>query len=237
MKTFILVPVYNEGKVFEQWLPSLILVAKEMGALVVIVDDGSEEKFLSSQFSDRADHVLDNCILMRHEVNCGVGAALATGLEYARQQEAEVVLTIDGDGQHNPEDLKGLLAVLKSGSSEVVNGSRFLKQQSIPLTRRVANFLGNIITFALSGFWLTDSQSGMKGFSQIVLEKIRLQTPGYEWCSDVFREANWFGFRIEEVPISVVYNLYTLRKGQGFAVGLDVVFRLMIRSLMKSGRS
>ncbi|MDP2691735.1 MAG: glycosyltransferase family 2 protein [bacterium] len=231
MKRCILVPVYNEGKVFEKWFPALLKVAQETGSGVIVVDDGSDEKvyFDLKEFPEYDEKVF----FLRHEVNCGVGAALETGLQFARKRGAEMVLTIDGDGQHSPEDLKLLMRVLEKGEVDVVNGSRFKKNQVIPLARRLANFFANILNFLLSGFWVTDSQSGMKGFSKRALDDLSLQTPGYEWCTDVFREAAWNKWRVEEVPISVTYNLYTLSKGQSFAVGLDMVARLVVRSLMK----
>lgn len=232
LKLFIIVPVYNEGKVFQAWLPRLLEVAQQMGARVVVVDDGSEEQFqVPSAKWEPKNFELGTCHFLRHQVNCGVGAAIATGMEYAKRQRAEMVLTIDGDGQHAPEDLRELVLGLAAGRVDIINGSRFLKKQWIPWARRLANFLANIITFLLSGFWVTDSQSGMKGFSKRALEKIEVQTAGYEWCSDVFREANWYGLKIEEVPISVSYNLYSLNKGQSFAIGIDMVMRLAMRSL------
>jgi len=219
----ILVPVYDEGKVFEAWLPRLLCVAERLQAQVVVIDDGSKVPLKA----------VKGVVLLRHEVNCGVGAAIGTGLNYARSQGASMVLTIDGDGQHDPKDLPRLVEVLQSGRVDIVNGSRFLQRQSIPVSRRVANGLANVITWILSGFWLSDSQSGMKGFVGPGLKKLEIMTPGYEWCSDVFREASWYGLRLEERPISVLYNSYTLNKGQSFAVGIDMVFRLAIRSLWR----
>jgi len=248
VKIFILVPVFNEESVFGQLFPRLVKVAEELSATIVVVDDGSSSplQFNSSRSkgvqtsssllhkssgSDRSSG--SNIVRLRHSVNCGVGAALGTGMAYAKAQGADIVLSIDGDGQHDPEDLKKLVDVLKMGEADIANGSRFLTRQKIPLFRRCANYLANIITFLLSGFWITDSQTGMKGYSSLALEKIDIKTPGYEWCIDIFREANWYGLSVKEVPISVVYNLYTLRKGQGFAMGLDMVARLFVRSLMK----
>lgn len=229
-------PVYNEGKVFQEWLPKLLNVAESMGAKVVVVDDGSDERDFSlteAGFGRPACRQAGMTKVLRHEVNCGVGAAVATGMEFAKRQGAEMIVTIDGDGQHDPRDLRLLIDTLKQGGADIVNGSRFLKKQKIPTSRRVANFLANVITFLLSGFWVTDSQSGMKGFSKKALEKIEVQTAGYEWCSDIFREANWYGLKIEEVPISVSYNLYSLNKGQSFAIGIDMVMRLVMRSLWR----
>jgi len=101
------------------------------------------------------------------------------------------------------------------------------------MTRRMGNFGGNIITFLLSGYWVSDSQSGMKGFTKNAIQNMIELSAGYEWCTDVFRVANWYHFRVSEVPISVVYNLYTMRKGQGLAVGLDMIVRLVVKSLLK----
>lgn len=228
MQIFIIIPVFNEGVVFQNWLPKLLNVAELLGARVVVVDDGSASPLsICSPASQKL------VVILKHDVNCGVGAAVATGMEYARRQGAEMVLTIDGDGQHEPRDLVGLADKLKSREADILNGSRFLKKQWIPWSRRLANVLANIITFLLSGFWMTDSQSGMKGFSKKALEKIEIQTAGYEWCSDIFRESNWYGFKIEEVPISVTYNLYSLSKGQSLAVGIDMVMRLILRSLWR----
>lgn len=236
MQIFIIIPVFNEGVVFQNWLPKLLNVAELLGARVVVVDDGSASPLsICSPASQKL------VVILKHDVNCGVGAAVATGMEYARRQGAEMVLTIDGDGQHDPRDLvqvaeklqSGIVEGRSSGVVDIVNGSRFLKKQWIPWSRRVANFLANVITFLLSGFWVTDSQSGMKGFSKNALEKIEVQTAGYEWCSDIFREANWYGLKIKEVSISVSYNLYSLNKGQSFAIGLDMVMRLVLRSLWR----
>lgn len=219
----ILVPVYDEGKVFERWLQGLLPVACELEAQVVVIDDGSRIPV----------KVPEEVVLLRHEVNCGVGAAIGTGLRYARSKSADIVLTIDGDGQHDPRDLLPLTSALRAGEGDIVNGSRFLKPQAIPFSRRVANFLGNIITWMLSGIWVSDSQSGMKGFAGKGLEKLEIMTAGYEWCTDIFREANWHDLKVREVPISVLYNSYTLNKGQNFAVGVDMVVRLAVRSLFR----
>jgi glycosyltransferase involved in cell wall biosynthesis len=227
MKIFIVVPVFNEGIIFERWLPGLLKVAELLQAEVVVVDDGSASPLQGLLLASQ------KAIFLRHEVNCGVGAAIATGMEYAKRHGAEVVLTIDGDGQHDPRDLHLLIEKLEEDGADIVNGSRFLKQQWIPWSRRVVNFLANIITFGLSGFWVSDSQSGMKGFNKKALEKIEVQTAGYEWCSDIFREANWYGLRLREVPISVLYNKYSMSKGQNLAIGIDMVVRLAVKSLWK----
>ena len=227
MKGFILVPVYNEGKVFLSWFPRLYSVLSRLDGdwKIVIIDDGSEE---SLPLEDSGD-----VVVLRHPLNTGVGSALGTGLAYVRFSDPDFVFTIDGDAQHDPEDLVSLYDVLSSSSVDLVNGSRFLKKQKIPFLRRIANFVGNIVSFSLSGYWVTDSQSGMKGFSKNALKKLQFYSPGYEWCIDVFREASWYRWKVKELPISVRYSAYTLGKGQHFALGLDMVLRLLVRVLTR----
>jgi glycosyltransferase involved in cell wall biosynthesis len=250
-RVFILVPVYEEGDVFRAWLPSLIAVAQELDAGIVVIDDGSGEKVQvprgegqKGKSGDEDDPSFAEATedlgvrlrikVLRHPVNCGVGAAIQTGLEYVKQFDPDVVLTIDGDGQHRAEDLMAVYAKLNESECDIVNGSRFLKKQSIPFMRKCANRFGNLVNFLLSGYWVSDSQSGMKGFGRSAVQDMRISSAGYEWCMDVFRESNRLSLKIQETPVSVLYNSYTLNKGQSFAIGIDMLFRLIIRSLVRS---
>ncbi|MDF2379357.1 MAG: glycosyltransferase family 2 protein [Candidatus Gracilibacteria bacterium] len=226
-RSLVVMPVYNESEVFEEVLKKTLFSCKRFGLDLVVVDDGSAR--LLSTFSAASQKPI---VLLRHEVNCGVGAAVGTGFAYAKREGYQRVLTIDGDGQHDPADLEKLIEKLDQGN-DVVNGSRFLSSQKVPASRRVANFFGNIVTFFLSGLWVSDSQSGMKGFSVRALDQLEIFSAGYEWCTDVFREASWYDLKVVEVPISVKYTEYSMKKGQSFAVGTDMVMRLVIRALMR----
>lgn len=226
MKVFILVPVFNEGKVFLDFFPRLLAVSQRLNAQLVVIDDGSKVPISLAENQQ--------VVTLRHPVNCGVGAAVNTGLRYARRMNADFVITIDGDGQHNPDDLAVVLSKMQTSPVDIVNGSRFLKKQAIPFTRRMANAFANLLTFLLSGFWLTDTQSGIKGVNKSALKQLELLSPGYEWCTDIFREANWYGLQVSEVPVSVSYSDYTLKKGQNFATGIDMLMRLVLRSLSRS---
>ena len=179
--------------------------------------------------------------MVSHPLNCGVGAAWQTGFAWAKREEADLVVTMDGDGQHEALDLQVLLDASLHGKWDIVNGSRFKKRKienvkrknEIPFFRRFGNFWGNVLTWMLSGIWVTDSQSGMKAFQRRALERLNLQSNGYEVCSEVFREAAWFGLIVYEVPISVRYTDYSLSKGQGFSAAFSMVARLVVRSLMR----
>jgi UDP-N-acetylglucosamine---dolichyl-phosphate N-acetylglucosaminyltransferase len=241
VKRFILVPVYNEdSEILNSFLESLLKVAERYEARVVVIDDGTTRKTVKVSAKDR-----ENVSVLRHMVNCGVGAAIQTGLEYVRQFDAELVVTVDGDGQHEAEDVAKVIDSLLNKEGDVISGSRFYPQQfsifnfqfsnnkGIPLVRQVFNFLGNVVTWMLSGIWLSDSQSGMKGFSRRALGLLSIKSAGYEWCSEVARECSWYGLSIKEIPISVKYTAYSLSKGQSFSVGLETVFKLVVRALMR----
>jgi len=95
------------------------------------------------------------------------------------------------------------------------------------------NKIGNIISFALSGVRLNDSQSGFRAFSRCALDKIEITMPNYEFWIEVNREVSQKSLRVKEVPIGVVYSEYSKSKGQSFSVGIDTLFRLIVRSLMR----
>ena len=147
---------------------------------------------------------------------------------------ADVAVTIDADDQHKPQDIKKLINALVTTGSDIVIGSRFLNHEnSIPVVRNVFNRIANIITFFLAGVMLTDSQSGLKAFSRKALETIRISANGFEFSSEIIREAHFYQLAIKEVPVSVIYTAYSLSKGQNLSTGLTTIFRLIIRTLMR----
>jgi len=194
---------------------------------VIVVNDGSTDNTASAARNAGA-------AVISHMINRGAGAATQTGLEAARRVGADAVVTMDADGQHQAADINSLIECLTNKEADIVIGSRFLKKENpIPFVRKIFNNIANIITVLLSGIFVTDSQSGMKAFSRRAIEKIMITSNGYEFCSEIIREARHFGFKIKEVPISVIYSDYSMSKGQNFASGITTVFKLMIKTLMR----
>jgi UDP-N-acetylglucosamine---dolichyl-phosphate N-acetylglucosaminyltransferase len=244
MKIVILIPAYNEASEISGVLRDVCSVVKDYRAEVLVVNDGSTDStarrvtLLQREFSEIS--------LISHMINCGVGAAFQTGFMWAKQRGADVVVTFDGDGQHRASDLEKMIDASLLGKADIINGSRFLRggrifnfqfsifnDDGIPLSRRLGNFLANIITWMLSGIWLSDSQTGMRAFTRYALDQLDLHASGYEVCSEVVREASWYSLKIHEVPISVLYTQYSMSKGQGFSVGISTVMKLIVRSLMR----
>ena len=232
MHLAIIIPVYNESKVIKKVIADLPGKIKNIGKIsTIIIDDGSTDK--SGNILKNVIRKKENIYLLRHILNRGQGAAVQTGIDAAKKLEADIVVTFDGDGQHHAEDIAHLIQPILAGEADIVNGSRFKRKQKIPSVRRFYNFSANLITWAMSGFFLSDSQSGMKALNKKAIKEIHIKANGYEFCTELIREASWYKFRIKEVPVHVSYSKYTMKKGQSFANGLTTIFKLVIRSLMK----
>jgi glycosyltransferase involved in cell wall biosynthesis len=224
MKVVIIIPAYNE----ENNIKTIVNACQLLGySHIIVVDDGSSDNTAAIAREAGAD-------VVSHIINRGAGAATQTGLEAARLLDADVAVTIDADNQHKPQDIKSLINALAAKRCDVVIGSRFMSRENkVPLIRRLFNRIANIITYFLAGVMLTDSQSGLKAFSRKALETINITSNGFEFSSEIIREAHYYQLTITEVPVSVVYTPYSLSKGQNLSTGLATVFRLIIRTLMR----
>ncbi len=116
-----------------------------------------------------------------HEVNKGKGAALKTGFEAAAELGANIIVTMDSDGQHNPSDIPRLVAPIRDGYAEMVNGSRYLSHndKNTPIYRRVGQTVLDTATNMNSGLRITDSQSGFRAFAASTKKYLPLQCPGH----------------------------------------------------------
>jgi glycosyltransferase involved in cell wall biosynthesis len=220
-KIWIVLPAHNEAQV----LPQVLSKIKSSGYRnILVVDDGSRDH--TSEVAQK-----NGAVSVRHFLNRGAGAATQTGILAALQLGAEIVVTMDSDGQHEPKEIQKLVTPIVRGECDVVIGSRFLEQNQIPFLRRIFNFIGNLITWFFFGLWVSDSQSGFKSFSRTAAERLKILTNGYEFCSEIIREIKVKKLVFKEVPITVRYDAYSLAKGQNFARGLTTLLKLFLRSV------
>lgn len=227
MNLIIVIPAYNEGKIIGHVLQSLPKALPGIDSIrTIVVNDGSLDE--TAEIARRA-----GAMVVSHPINMGAGAATQTGLEAALLMEADIVVTFDADGQHHAECIPTIIRPVMERQADVVNGSRFLKKQTVPFMRRFFNMIGNIVTWMLSGIWLTDSQTGMRAFSRSAAAQIKIRVNGFEFCSEIVRQIAYQNLRYTEVPVQVTYSEYTKRKGQNFATGLQTVTKLVIRTLMR----
>lgn len=224
------IPAYNEAT----RIASVVAAVMQYVDRVVVVDDGSADTT-----GDAAQAA--GALVVRHMSNGGAGAATMTGIEAARLLGADIVVTLDADEQHAPEDIPALLKPLTENKADIVFANRFAlrsaqgkgRRNKIPFIRRVFNGIGNIVSFVATGLWVSDSQCGFKAFGPKSLKDIHLRMSGFEFCTEIVRESVQHKWRIVEIPIKVIYSEYTLAKGQSFANGVRTAFKILLRSFLR----
>ncbi|MDD3607939.1 MAG: glycosyltransferase family 2 protein, partial [Candidatus Moranbacteria bacterium] len=178
-KIFIVIPAYNEEKV----IADVVLDIQNHGyENIIIVDDGSQDNTYEKVRS------IDGVVALKHKINRGKGAATTTGIEAAKVLGAEIIVLMDGDGQHKSADIEKLITPIIEKETEIVLGCRPKEKNKMPLTRIVFNHIGNAVTWFLCGLSVKDSQSGFRAFSRNAVEIIKTKADRYEYESDVIRQ-------------------------------------------------
>jgi glycosyltransferase involved in cell wall biosynthesis len=194
----VIVPAYNE----ERFIGSVVVKARRYAKSVIVVDDGSSDH--TSQVASDA-----GAIVIRHELNQGKGAALGTGFVAAKELEPDVVVAIDGDGQHMAEEIGLVAQPVLDGAADLVIGSRYLEPTSdVPKVRILGHRVFNFITNQSSGVSVTDSQSGFRAFSPRAVETLgwAVDSEGFSVESEMQFLAERHGWRLIEVPIIIQYH-------------------------------
>jgi glycosyltransferase involved in cell wall biosynthesis len=218
-KVYIVIPALNEAEVIQE----VIVETKKSGyENIIVIDDGSED----STFQKAKEA---GAIALRHEINRGKGAAAKTGIEAAKMLGADIIVTMDGDGQHDPSDIQSLILPVLKGKCDVVLGTRLKKYQGMPWYKIIYNWIGNAITWYLFGLWVADSQSGMRAYSKKAIELINTKYDRYEYESEVIREIYIYKLKYKEVPIKVRYTDYSKNKKnkQNFANGVKTFYKML----------
>lgn len=217
---YIVIPVFNEGTVIEQVVED-ILSAGDYS--VIVVDDGSSDDTYQKVSA------IVGVIALRQRINRGKGAATKTGIIAAIKLGADVIITMDGDGQHDPVDIDQLTAPILDSGIDVVLGTRRKKKGEMPFIKIVANKIGNTVTWLLYGLHVSDSQSGFRAYSRYAAKIIDTKADKYEYDSKVIREINNNRLSFIELPIQVRYTDYS--KGKAQKQGLVNGFKTMIRMI------
>ncbi len=192
----VIIPAYNE----ERFIGSVVLAARRYAGVVLVVDDGSTDA--TAEIAAAAGGVL-----IAHEQNLGKGAALNTGLHEARKLCPDVVVLIDGDGQHRPQDMSRVIEPILTGQADIVVGSRYLDHESnVPRQRVFGHRVFTLLTNRASGLKLTDSQSGYRALSPRALEALIFHSNGFSVESEMQFIAHEQRLRVVEVPILIQYR-------------------------------
>ena len=191
------IPAYNE----EKTIAKVILLAQKHVDAVVVCDDGSQD--LTADIAQKL-----GAIVIKHEENMGYGVAIRTLFEKARVLDADMLLTLDADGQHNAREIPKLLQPLLENKADIVIGSRFLQQDNdMPLYRR---FGIKVLTKMTNGSrqkdTLTDGQCGFRAYNRKAMESLVLDEEGMGVSAEVLLKARASGLVVTEVPVEVQYR-------------------------------
>jgi glycosyltransferase involved in cell wall biosynthesis len=212
MRTIAAIPCFNE----ELTIGSLLLKTRSYVDDVLVVNDGSQD-------STAKVATLAGARVISHDQNRGKGRAVLTAVDFALSQEYEVLVLMDGDGQHNPDEIPILLDGMKKGEADCVIGSRFLGSASdIPQHRVMGQRILNKLTNIAARKSTTDSQSGFRALNRRAMEALGTESEGYNIESDMIRRFSEQGLRISEVPISVRYKVPNGNKQNAITHGLGV---------------
>jgi glycosyltransferase involved in cell wall biosynthesis len=220
MKIFCVIPAYNEAK-------SIVKVINQVKPLVdelVVVDDHSHDNTLGLAKST-------GVTVLHHIVNRGQGAALQTGNDYAINNQADIIVHFDADGQFLAEEIKDLTKPIEENQADVVFGSRFLSKKSdMPgLKKNVIMPLAKMINKRFFHINLTDPQSGFRAMSRKVAEEIRIENDRMAHCNEILIKTHKNKYRIQEVPITVIYHEFGQKLSGGFRIIKDLIYKKLIK--------
>ncbi len=222
---WLVVPVFNEGPIVGEVLADVLRTFPN----VVCVDDGSMDG--SAAAIERT-----SAHLVRHPVNIGQGAALQTGVEFARRRHgAEYFVTFDADGQHQVDDVLRMVHRLRTEPLDIVLGTRFGSPAaaSVPWMKRVILRTATAISPRSRRMQLTDTHNGLRVFNRRVASELQLTTNGMGHASEFVELIDLMGWRVAEEPVTVLYTDYSVAKGQSLLNGVNIIFDSAVRG---SGR-
>jgi len=248
MKIFVLIPAYNEAKKIYQVVSNV----QKFCSKVIVIDDGSFDQTFAKARQAGA-------VVLRHLVNRGQGAALQTGMEYALENQADIIVHFDADGQHRAEDIVPLIKPIKLARAEAVLGSRFLisnfkflhqkrantsktyqpvadnqyQINKIPLTKRIVLKLALAHQWFFTGLKVTDSHCGLRAFSREAAKKIKINQNRMAHASEILEQIAEHHLKYQEVPVKIKYSKYSLKKGQkNFLGSLRILYDFFISRLL-----
>src|SRR3989475_11990396 len=191
----ICIPAFNE----EGTIGRIVSRSKEFCSHVVVCDDGSIDK-------TSLEATKSGAIVAAHIRNRGKGAALKTLLQEASEFDPDVIVTLDGDGQHDPSDVPLLVAPVMEGTADVVIGCRFNGRNRMPYYREIGNSLLSLMTNWSAGTRVRDTQSGFRAYSSNVIPSNSIIENGMGVDSEILINLARQGFRIKERNVAVTYG-------------------------------
>jgi glycosyltransferase involved in cell wall biosynthesis len=222
----VVIPAYNEEKTIGILIEETIQVMDALGMPyeIIVADDGSTDrtKEIASKYK---------ATVISNGRNQGKGYALRRGFQHA---QGDIIVTIDADGSHNPKEIPDLINPLFNGV-DIVTGSRFLGQGGDHTSKLhiFGNYLINAAIMVLTRKVITDSQTGLRAFKREFLQKIRLESCGYEVETEITVKGLKNGFAFQEIPISCKRREYNVSRLKILSDGLKI-FKTILKSATKN---
>jgi len=214
-KAIVAIPAFNE----EQYIGGVVLLARQYAEEVIVVDDGSHDR--TARMAELA-----GATVVQHGNNLGYGSAIKTIFSEAKKRDAGVLVVLDADSQHNPDEIPNLISAVSDGFGVVI-GSREMQKNNIPTYRRAGQKVLSSLTNLASHSNVVDTESGFRAYSRKAIEKLELKETGMGISAEIVSAATLIGLNITEVPISVRYTKDSSTQ-HPVKHGLSVMRRIMI---------
>ena len=216
----VLLPFYNEEEILGEVISNL----KNNDYFVLGIDDGSSDN--SKEIARKSE-----ILVLSHSTNLGQGAALQTGIEFARlNPNFKYFVTFDSDGQHKVENIQEVIQPLIKNEADIVFGTRFQDDKTkFPLIKRVILKLAIKYTKLSTGVPLTDTHNGFRALNRNAITKRNLSFSGMTHASEFVEKAGKLNIRIKEVPVHILYTKYSKGKGQSIWNAINILTDLFLR--------
>jgi glycosyltransferase involved in cell wall biosynthesis len=221
---FVVIPAFNESSAIRAVVQDVL----SHGYTPVIVDDGSSEDIFSP--------VRDLPVwYLQHPVNLGQGAALQTGIEFAVEKGAELIVSFDADGQHQAKDIALLTETIRKEGADIVLGSRFMKGagHNMSSKRKFLLQLARYINFFFTGLLLTDAHNGLRVLTSLAAGKLPITENGMSHATELLSSIRKKQLKYKEAPVTVVYTDYSRQKGQTLWSGFRIFFDILLSKIFK----
>ncbi|MCI6206418.1 MAG: glycosyltransferase family 2 protein [Corynebacterium glucuronolyticum] len=215
--TWLIIPCFNEGTV----IGDVIRHARETFPNIVAVNDGSADNS-AEEIHKAGAH------LVNHPVNLGQGAAIQTGVEYARSQPgAQYFVTFDADGQHQVKDVVAMLDRLRNEDVDIIVGTRFGRPRAaddqVPWIKRLVLKTVVLLSPRTRKLGLTDAHNGLRVFNKKVADELNIRMNGMSHASEFVAQMDERGWRVSEQPVDILYTEYSMSKGQSLINGVNIL--------------
>lgn len=199
MKVSALLPAFNE----EKSISEVIKRCKQYVDEVIVINDGSKDK--TEEIAEKS-----GAVVYSHTTNFGVGTAIQTGIKIALKRNADVIVTLDSDGQHDPRYIPVMVDMIIKNGSDLVIGSRFLgksKTYEMPFLKKLGNISYSTLLSIFTQSRLTDTQSGFRALSKVVAENLSLKCT-FSYTHEMIINTSNRGFIVTEIPVATFSRRY-----------------------------